>query len=84
MSPTGRLFSNYLPALDPTSQAYAVAELFANNTEQPFPNGTINSPPGGRIENSIYPPMSPESAEYLIGVQSVVADPADHFWIPDT
>lgn len=66
------------------NQAYTVAELFSNNTEQPYPSREINSPPGGRIDNSTYPPTSLGSSEYLIGVQSVVIDPADRLWILDT
>lgn len=84
VSRSGRMFSNYPPALDPTNQAYTVAELFSNNTEQPYPNSEINSPPGGRIDNSTYPPTGLGNSNYLIGVQSVVIDPADRLWILDT
>lgn len=78
------MFSNYPPALDPTNQAYTVAELFSNNTEQPYPSREINSPPGGRIDYSVYPPTGRGDSQYLIGVQSVVIDPADRLWILDT
>lgn len=78
------MFSNYPPALDPMDQAYTVAELFSNNTEQPYPSREINSPPGGRIDNSTYPPTGLGNSQYLIGVQSVVIDPADRLWILDT
>lgn len=84
VSRSGRMFSNYPPALDPMDQAYTVAELFSNNTEQPYPSSEINSPPGGRIDNSTYPPTGLGNSNYLIGVQSVVIDPADRLWILDT
>ncbi|KAK5089912.1 hypothetical protein LTR05_000079 [Lithohypha guttulata] len=78
------MFSNYPPALDPMNQAYTVAELFANNTEQPYPNLAINTPPGGRINNSVYPPTGAGDANHFVGVQSVVIDPADRLWVLDT
>ena len=50
------MFSNYPPALDPTDQAYTIAELKSNNTETPYPSAAFNSPPGGRINYTTYPP----------------------------
>lgn len=84
VSRTGRMFSNYPPALDPNDQQYTVAELFANNTERPYPSAEINSPPGGRIDNSKYPPTGAGDAQHFVGVQSVVIDPADRLWVLDT
>ena len=78
------MFSNYPPALDPKNQAYTVAELHSNNTETPYPNAEINSPPGGRINASTFPPTGASYTNYLIGVQSVVIDPANRLWILDT
>lgn len=78
------MFSNYPPALEPTNQAYTVAELFSNNTERPYPSAQINSPPGGRINYTDYPPTGAGTPNYLVGVQSVVVDPADRLWILDT
>lgn len=80
----GRKFSNYPPALDPNDEAYTVAELMANNTEVPYPNAQINSPPGGRINYTTTPPTGANYQDYLIGVQSVVIDPANRLWILDT
>ena len=84
VSASGRMFSNYPPALDPKNQAYTVAELFANNTEQPYPSAEINTPPAGRINYTNYPPTGTSYTNYFIGVQSVVIDPADRLWILDT
>jgi sugar lactone lactonase YvrE len=84
VSASGRKFSNY-PPLDPNNvNGYTVAELTSNNTETPFPSLEINSPPGGRINYTTYPPTSANYPNYLIGVQSVVIDPADRLWILDT
>jgi len=66
------------------NQAYTVAELFSNNTERPYPNAEVNSPPGGRINNTVFPPTGAGLADYFIGVQSVVIDPADRLWVLDT
>jgi len=84
VSRSGRMFSNYPPALDPMNQAYTVAEIFSNNTERPYPSSSINSPPGGRINNTVFPPTGAGLTEYFIGVQSVVVDPADRLWVLDT
>lgn len=84
VSTSGRLFSNYPLGLDPTNTKYQVAELNSNNTETPYPNADINSPPGGAIDYSTYPASSKGLPEYLIGVQSVVVDPKDRLWILDT
>lgn len=84
MSRSGRMFSNYPPALDPMNTAYTVAELFSNNTERPYPSAAINNPPGGRINNTVFPPTGAGTADYFVGVQSVVIDPADRLWVLDT
>lgn len=84
VSRSGRMFSNYPPALDPNNQAYTVAEIFVNNTERAYPNTEINTPPGGRINNTVYPPVGASSATHFTGVQSVVIDPADRLWVLDT
>ena len=85
VSASGRMFSNYPPALDPMNQQYTVAELHPeNNTQTPYPSAEINSPPAGRINNTSYPPTGTSYTNYLIGVQSVVIDPADRLWILDT
>ena len=84
VSASGRLFSNYPPALDGTNTRYTVAELKENNTEVPFPNVEINSPPGGQINYTTTPPTGANYQNYLIGVQSVVIDSADRLWILDT
>jgi sugar lactone lactonase YvrE len=84
VSAEGRKFSNYPPALDPNDQGYTVAELNSNNTEVPYPNAEINSPPGGRINYTTTPSTGANYQNYLIGVQSVVIDPANRLWILDT
>ena len=84
VSSTGRKFSNYPPALDPMDQAYTIAELTTNNTETPYPSAEFNSPPGGRVNYTTYPPTGANYQDYLIGAQSVVVDPADRLWILDT
>jgi hypothetical protein len=84
VSKSGRKFSNYPPALDPTNTRYTVAELRGNNSEVPYPSAEINSPPGGSINHTTYPATGANYANYLIGVQSVVVDPADRLWILDT
>ena len=84
VSASGRKFSNYPPALDPTDQRYTVAELIGNNTQTPYPSAEMNSPPGGRINYSTYPATGANTPDYLVGVQSVVVDPADRLWILDT
>ena len=78
------MFSNYPPALDANNQKYTVAELMGNSTEVPFPNAEINSPPGGSINYTTTPPTGANYQNYLIGVQSVVIDPANRLWILDT
>jgi hypothetical protein len=77
-------FSNYPPALDPTDTKYTVAELTSNNTETPYPNAGINSPPGGSINYTTTPPTGAIYQNYLIGVQPVDIDPTDRLWILDT
>jgi len=90
VSRSGRKFSNYPAGLDPNNTntgnitRYAVAELHPNNTETPYPNLSINNPPGGAINHTTTPPISANYANYLIGVQSVVLDPQDRLWILDT
>ncbi|PSN66917.1 major royal jelly protein [Corynespora cassiicola Philippines] len=90
VSRTGRKFSNYPPGLDAnntntgSNNKYTVAELLPNNTETPYPNREINSPPGGAINYTTTPPSGANYASHLIGVQSVVLDPLDRLWILDT
>ncbi|KAJ9648971.1 hypothetical protein H2199_000884 [Coniosporium tulheliwenetii] len=90
VSSTGRRFSNYPPGLDAnntndgTNGKYTVAELLPGNSETPFPNTTFNNPPGGAINYTVFPPVGANYQNYLIGVQSVVVDPADRLWILDT
>jgi sugar lactone lactonase YvrE len=84
VSAEGRKFSNYPPALDPNDKTYTVAELNSSNTEVPYPNAEINSPPGGPINYTTSPPTGANNQNYLIGVQSVVVDPANRLWILDT
>jgi hypothetical protein len=78
------MFSNYPPALDPNDKLYTVAEIFPNNTERPYPNAEINSPPAGRINYTNFPPTGTSYMDHFIGVQSVVIDPADRLWVLDT
>ena len=66
------------------NQQYTVAELFANNTERAYPSSEINTPPGGRIHYSVYPPTGAGDAEHFVGVQSVVIDGLDRLWVLDT
>lgn len=84
VSRTGRMFSNYPPALDANDQMYTIAEIFPNNTESAYPNATYNIPPLGRVDNSSASPVSVGNANYLTGVQSVVVDAQDRLWILDT
>ncbi|OJD37089.1 major royal jelly protein [Diplodia corticola] len=63
---------------------YAVAELFANNTERPYPSAEVNNPPGGAINYTTSPPSGTNYQDHLIGVQSVVIDALDRLWILDT
>ena len=44
----------------------------------------MNSPPGGAINYTTYPPTGANYANYLIGSQSCVVDSADRLWILDT
>jgi hypothetical protein len=46
VSPSGPIFSNNPPALDPINANYIVTELHSNNTDTPYPNADIKSPPG--------------------------------------
>lgn len=80
----GRKFSNYPLGQDPTNTRYSVAELLPNNTETPYPSAEINSPPGGSINYTTYPPSGANYQDYLVGVQTVVIDPANRLWILDT
>lgn len=84
VSRSGRMFSNYPRALDPNNTAYTVAEIFSNNTERAYPSESFNTPPSGLIDYSKSPEVATGDAEHLIGVQSVVVDPADRLWILDT
>ncbi|KAK5451999.1 hypothetical protein LTS15_007722 [Exophiala xenobiotica] len=84
VSASGRMFSNYPLGLDATNTKYQVAELNSNSTETPYPSSQINSPPGGAIDYTKYPPQAKGLSNYLIGVQSVVIDPDDRLWILDT
>lgn len=91
MSSTGRKFSNYPAGLDGNNtdlsngiSKYQVAELVSGDAERPYPSLEMNSPPGGAINKSSYPPTSVNYADRLIGVQSVVVDSADRLWILDT
>jgi len=59
-----------------TNGKYTVAELTSNSTESPYPNVEWNSPPGGAINMSTYPPTGANYQNHFIGVQSVVVDPA--------
>ena len=90
MSKTGRLFSNYPGGLDANDTnnghngKYTIAELFPNNTEKAYPSKKINSPPGGAINYTTYPPTGANYENYLIGSQSCVIDSKDRLWILDT
>ncbi|KAF1959568.1 MRJP-domain-containing protein [Byssothecium circinans] len=90
VSRTNRKFSNYPPGLDANNtnngqnSKYTVAELLSNGTERPYPSVEINSPPGGAVNYSTYPPTGANHPNHLIGVQSVVLDPLDRLWILDT
>ena len=84
VSREGRLFSNYPSGLDANNTHYQVAELDSDTTETPFPSAEVNSPPGGPINYTTYPPSSANYQEYLIGVQSVAVDPLDRLYILDT
>ncbi|MCJ1474320.1 hypothetical protein MMC13_002978 [Lambiella insularis] len=84
VSSTGRMFSNYPSGLDSNNTKYAVAELTSNSTETPYPSVEINSPPGGSINYTTVPASGANYQQYLVGVQSVVIDPADRLWILDT
>lgn len=84
VSSTGRKFSNYARSLDPNNTAYTVAELVSNTTERAYPSAEINSPPGGAINFTTYPPTGANYRNYFIGVQSVVIDPKDRLWVLDT
>ncbi|MCJ1280913.1 hypothetical protein MMC26_000230, partial [Xylographa opegraphella] len=77
VSSTGRMFSNYPSGLDGNNTKYAVAELTSNSTETPYPSVEMNSPPGGAINYTTIPASGANYQQYLIGVQSVVIDPAD-------
>lgn len=84
VSKNGRLFSNYPVGLDANNTKYQVAELTSNTTEIAYPNAQINSPPGGAINYTTYPPSGANYQDYFIGVQSVIIDPLDRLWILDT
>lgn len=90
VSREGRKFSNYPPGLDANNTndgsngKYTIAELLANNTERPYPSREINSPPGGAINYTTYPPTGANYQDYLIGSQSCVIDSANRLWILDT
>lgn len=56
VSASGQLFSNYPSGPDANNTPYQVAELTTNNTKTPYPNADINSPPGGAINYTTYPP----------------------------
>lgn len=90
VSSTGRMFSNYPGGLDKndtvtaTNDKYTVAELTGNSTETPYPSVEWNTPPGGAINYTTYPPTGANYQNHLIGVQSVVIDSADRLWILDT
>ncbi|KIW84836.1 hypothetical protein Z517_00224 [Fonsecaea pedrosoi CBS 271.37] len=84
VSASGRMFSCYPLGLDYTNTRYQVAELGSNNTEIPFPSAQVNSPPGGAVNYSTYPPTTKGLLDYLMSVQSVAVDPKDHLWILDT
>lgn len=52
--------------------------------ERPYPSAKINSPPGGAINYTTYPPTGANYQDYLIGSQSCVIDSKDRLWILDT
>ncbi|TKA30453.1 hypothetical protein B0A50_02680 [Salinomyces thailandicus] len=90
VSAKGRMFSNYPGGLDATNVnngtngKYTIAELTGNRTETPYPSLEVNSPPGGAIDYTTYPPTGAGLPDYFIGSQSVVIDPADRAWVLDT
>ncbi|KAK1815722.1 hypothetical protein LTR12_009909 [Friedmanniomyces endolithicus] len=90
VSASGRLFSNYPGGLDaadvyaPGNGRYTIAELVSNTTESPYPSAAINSPPGGAINYTTYPPSGAGYSDYFIGSQSIVIDALDRAWVLDT
>ncbi|KAK3331512.1 major royal jelly protein [Apodospora peruviana] len=90
VSATGRMFSNFPGGLDPanvnngTNNVYTVGELISMTEEKAYPSIEMNSPPGGAINYTTNPPSGANYPNHLIGVQSVVVDPADRLWILDT
>ncbi|KAK5083713.1 hypothetical protein LTR05_006217 [Lithohypha guttulata] len=84
VSRSGRIFACYPSGLDANNTRYQVAELTTNTTETPYPNAEINSPPGGAINYTEYPPMGANYQDYFLGVQSVAIDPLERLWILDT
>ena len=79
-----RLFSYYPLGLDANNTRYQVAELTSNTTETPYPNRRINTPPGGAINHTTYPPSGANYKDHFISVQSVAIDPLDRLWVLDT
>lgn len=84
VSREGRLFASYPSGLDKNNTRYQVAELTTNTTETPYPNAEINSPPGGAINYTTYPPSGANYQDYFVGVQAVAIDPLERLWCLDT
>jgi hypothetical protein len=65
VSSTGRMFSCYPAGLDAgnvntgSNGKFQVAELTSMDTETAYPNVTYNSPPGGAVNYTVYPPGMP-------------------------
>lgn len=80
----GRRFSTYPSSLfGKNINNYTVAELTSNNTEVPYPNLAINTPPGGRVNHSTSPATAANYKDYLISVQGIVVDARDRLWLLD-
>nr|XP_018896155.1 PREDICTED: uncharacterized protein LOC109029906 [Bemisia tabaci] len=90
VSSSGRMFSCYPAGFDGdntnlgNNSVVAVVELTGLETDTPYPNEEMNSPPGGAVDTSGILPVTFGYTEYFLSVQTVVIDSEDTLWILDT
>ena len=60
-----------------------VAEIIDANTEVPFPNLELNTPPEGLVNTSSGRPLSSSDSNHFINAQAVIVDPFERLWVLD-
>ena len=65
------------------STPFTLGEIVDANTEIPFPNLELNTPPEGLVNTSSGSAVGSSDSEHFINVQAAIIDPMDRLWVLD-